>query len=78
MRIIREGVIPNLEYIFVCNHCGCMFAVSEYELHETNPYINKTSYKCPTCATQVFGYVVQEVEENENPVDDTEDPEDGE
>ena len=63
MRIIEEGIIPNLEYIFTCNHCGCVFAVSDYELHETNPYINKNSYKCPTCATQVYGYSVQEIED---------------
>ena len=37
--------------------------MSDYELYETNPYINKNSYKCPTCATQVYGYTVQEIED---------------
>lgn len=61
MRIIKEGIVPNLEYVFNCGYCGCVFAVTDYELHQT-PYINKGSYKCPTCGTQVYGCKTQEVE----------------
>lgn len=67
MRIIKEGVIPNIEYVFVCKCCGCEFAIMPYELYEENPYINKNSYPCPTCGTQVYGYAIQEVEEELTP-----------
>lgn len=63
MRIIKPGSIPNVEYIFTCKICGCEFAVTDHELHQENSYINKDSYKCPTCGTQVFGYQIQEIEE---------------
>lgn len=66
MRIIEEGSIPNIEYVFTCRHCKCVFAVTEFELYST-PYINKSSYRCPTCGTQVYGYITQEVEEEETP-----------
>ena len=62
MRIIKEGVLPNIEYVFECKTCGCEFAVTGQELFTENPYINKNSYKCPTCSTQVYGYKKQEVE----------------
>ena len=65
MRIIKEGHIPNLEYVFACGYCGCEFAVTEYELFYENCYINKDSYKCPTCGTQVYGFVPQEKTEEE-------------
>ena len=63
MRIIKEGSVPNLEYVFICSYCGCEFAVTKYELFIENPYINKDSYKCPTCGTQVYGAKPQEVED---------------
>jgi len=63
MRIIKEGVVPEVEYVFTCGYCGCEFAVTSYELRNENPYINKNSYKCPTCGTQVYGYTTQEVEQ---------------
>lgn len=69
MRIIKEGIIPNVESVFICNYCKCEFAVTPAELRDS-PYINKESFKCPTCGTQVYGFVVREVEENES--DDTE------
>ena len=63
MRIIKEGHIPYLEYVFNCGYCGCEFAVTRYELFNENSYIDKSSYRCPTCGTQVYGAVPQEVEE---------------
>ena len=73
MRIIKEGHIPNLEYVFNCGYCGCEFAVTRYELFDENSYIDKNSYRCPTCGTQVYGAVPQEIEEE--PVINTEDSE---
>ena len=65
MRIIKEGKVPNVEYIFTCGYCACEFAITAHELYNENSYINKNSYKCPTCGTQVYGYITQEVEESE-------------
>lgn len=62
MRIIKEGKVPNVEYIFTCGYCACEFAVTSHELYNENSYINKNSYKCPTCGTQVYGYITQEIE----------------
>lgn len=64
MRIIKEGKIPNFEYVFTCHYCDCEFAVTRYELFDKNPYIDKGSYKCPTCGTQVFGGAYKEIEED--------------
>lgn len=63
MRIIKQGILTTTEYIFTCGICGCEFAVTGEELFTKNPYINKNSYKCPICDTQVFGYKKQKVEE---------------
>lgn len=69
MRIIKEGVIPNLEYVFTCNYCGCEFAISDTELHFENPFFDKNSYRCPTCDRQVYGAKPQEVvEESDFPI----------
>ena len=73
MRIIKEGTIPDIEYVFTCNYCGCEFAITPSEL-QFSPYINKESFKCPTCGTQVYGFVVQEIEENENDIEETVEP----
>lgn len=62
MRIIKEGILPNIEYVFECKTCGCEFAVTGKELFVDNPYLNKNSYKCPVCNTQVFGYKKQTIE----------------
>ena len=78
MRIIKEGKVPDVEYIFTCNYCNCEFAVTRYELFYESPYIDKGSYKCPTCGTQVFGPVVQEIEESElEPGSGESEPEEG-
>jgi len=69
MRIIKQGRIPNLEYLFTCNTCGCEFAVTRYELINENSYIDKSSYKCPICGEQAYGPIMQEVEESESESD---------
>ena len=64
MRIIKEGHIPNFEYVFTCRVCGCEFAVTQQELINENQYLDKNSYKCPTCGTQVYNAIAQEVVED--------------
>lgn len=56
MRIIKEGKVPDIEYIFTCGYCACEFAITPHELY------NENSYKCPTCGTQIYGYITQEIE----------------
>ena len=63
MRIIKEGKIPNLEYVFTCSYCECEFAVTREELFNESPYIDKNSYPCPICNTQVYGGKPQVIEE---------------
>ncbi len=65
MRIIKEGTIPNVEYIFNCDYCGCEFAVTEVELISNNPFSDKNSYTCPTCHKMVYGPEKQVVESSE-------------
>ena len=72
MRIIKEGKIPNIEYIFVCNYCGCEFAVTETELINGNPFSDKNSYSCPTCHKNIYSpekHIIEE-ETPELPVED--------
>ena len=66
MRIIKEGHIPNLEYIFTCKYCSCEFAVTQTELYVENIMYDKNSYKCPTCGRVAYGPMPQELEGSEN------------
>ncbi len=68
MRIIKEGTIPNIEYVFTCDYCGCEFAVTEGELR-SSPFFEKESYRCPTCGKQVYGATPQEIDTTELPFD---------
>jgi hypothetical protein len=72
MRIIKEGVVPILEYVFNCGLCGCEFAVTEAELNGTS-FLNKNAYICPTCGKPVSGYELQVIEGDLLPIQE-EDP----
>ena len=77
MRIIKEGVIPNIEYIFTCNYCNCEFAVTEIELINNNPFSDKNSYSCPTCHKNVYNpekHIVEEETSEPSTEDETVNP----
>ena len=65
MRIIKEGHIPNLEFIFTCKYCSCEFAVTQTELYVENVMYDKNSYKCPTCGKIAYGPIAQRLEDSE-------------
>ena len=33
MKIIKHGVVPEINYRFTCSHCGCIFELTEEEYY---------------------------------------------
>lgn len=64
MKIIKHGVVPEVNYRFTCSHCGCIFELTEeeYYLHRFVDVDFSTMkvvdadflYICPDCGRIVI------------------------
>lgn len=64
MKVIREGFIPNVSVIFICEICGTIYEMTYKELLET--YGDITLSECPNCFYINGAHVMQKVPGSED------------
>ena len=63
MEILKHGFEKRMRYKFICIHCGCEFALNQFEmiaLQNNSNSTSTTSCNCPECGQTVSSYEIIE------------------
>lgn len=63
MEILKHGFEKRMMYKFICSHCGCEFALNQFEmtaLQNESKSTSTTSCNCPECGHTVSSYQITE------------------